>query len=262
MFHEVAFPLGWNQPASHNVLGLMTGCMARLVAGASERIFYSTTAWLPQLERFAGRAEKTWLPVPSNLSETVEECAVARARARLSGHPGSAVVGHFGTYSPKGHGLLMDVFASVLDSDGGNTALFAGRGSIAFRDGFIGRMPSQAHRVHAIETACPKTLSAHLAACDVLVQPYPDGVTTRRASLMASLALGKAIVTNSGRLTEALWKESATVALVEGLSPQAIAHSVLELLGSDARRSQLGFRAAALYADRFALSHTLKALAS
>jgi glycosyltransferase involved in cell wall biosynthesis len=261
MFHEVAFPLGWNQPPSHNVLSVITGCMARLVARASEKIFYSTTAWLPQLERFAGPAEKTWLPVPSNLSETADPSEVAAARTRLSRGPGSAVAGHFGTYAPQGQELLMEVFARLLESQADTTGLFAGRGSTPFKDRLVSRTPSLADRVQAIETDCTKTLSAHLAACDVLVQPYPDGVTTRRASLMASLALGKAIVTNSGSLTEPLWEKSAAVALVQGMSLDAIACAARELLGSETLTLQLGARAAALYADRFALRHTLKALA-
>jgi glycosyltransferase involved in cell wall biosynthesis len=262
MFHEVAFPLDWNQPPSHNALSIVTRCMARHVARASERIFYSTTAWLPQLERYGGPAEKTWLPVPSNLPETADAAEVMAARTRISNGTGSAVVGHFGTYGPRSHELLIDLFSRLLESQASTTALFAGRGSVQFKERFAGRQASLAHRVHAIETDCGETLSAHLAACDLLMQPYPDGVTTRRSSLMASLALGKAIVTNTGHLTEALWKESAAVALVPELSPEAMAGAARDLLESAHRRLQLSERAAALYAERFAFRHTLKALAS
>jgi len=51
----------------------------------------------------------------------------------------------------------------------------------------------------------PEDLSSHVAACDVLIQPYLDGVSTRRTSFMAGLAHGRAIVTNHGRATEPLW---------------------------------------------------------
>jgi glycosyltransferase involved in cell wall biosynthesis len=262
MFHEVAFPVDRNQRLSHNVLGAITSAMARLVARASEKIFYSTTAWLPLLERFASPATKSWLPVPSNLKETVDPLAIAAARSRLSKDSESAIVGHFGTYSPQSQELLMEVFGALLQSDEKTACLFAGRGSAPFHDYFVSRHPGVAHRVHAIETDCAQTLSANLAACDVMVQAYPDGVTTRRASLMASLALGKAIVTNCGNLTEPLWKESAAVALVPGWSPQTITVQVRELLLHEAERANLGARAAALYGDRFALRQTLKTLLS
>ena len=35
-------------------------------------------------------------------------------------------------------------------------------------------------------------VAAALRACDLLLQPYPDGVTTRRTSVMAGLANGVA----------------------------------------------------------------------
>ena len=262
MFHEVAFPLVWNQRPAYHVLGVITGCMARLVARASERIFFSTTAWLPLLDRFAGPGGKTWLPVPSNLAETVDPSSVAAARTRLSSSPGCPLIGHFGTYGPQLSELSMEIFQRLLEPDKGRAGLFAGRGSTEFKARFAKRNPALAGRVHAIESASAETLSVHLAACDVLVQPYADGVTTRRGSLMASLALGKAIVTNSGSLTEPLWEKSAAVALAPGFSPPAIASTTEELLSNELRMSQLGSRAAALYTDRFALRHTLQTLLS
>jgi glycosyltransferase involved in cell wall biosynthesis len=262
MFHEVAFPLAWNQPPSHNGLAVITRCMAGQVARASERIFYSTTAWLPLLERFGATAPKTWLPIPSNLPETAGAAEIEAARVRLSNGDGSLVIGHFGTYGPQCSSLLMDVFARLLESEAGTVALFAGRGNAQFKERFLSRHASLTQRVRAIETDCDKALSAHLAACDVMVQPYPDGVTTRRSSLMASLALGKAIVTNSGHLTESLWQKSAAVTLVPDLRARAMGDAVRELLGSEPRRIQLGDRAAALYAESFAFCHTLQALAS
>jgi hypothetical protein len=124
------------------------------------------------------------------------------------------------------------------------------------------RIPALAGRLHAVETACSNTLSTHLAACDVMVQPYPDGVTTRRASLMASLALGKAIVTTRGKLTEPLWDESAAVALVPAGAARQMASRAEALLASGTGIKDLGARAGALYADRFALRHTVKSLLS
>jgi len=48
----------------------------------------------------------------------------------------------------------------------------------------------------------------------VLLQPYEDGVTTRRGSIIAALALGVPVVTTTGRMTEPLWRASAAVTLV------------------------------------------------
>jgi glycosyltransferase involved in cell wall biosynthesis len=262
MFHEVAFPLERSQPLKHNALGVVTEGMARIVAKASERIFFSTTAWLSSLDRYARSTRKTWLPVPSNLAENVASSAVAAVRTRLANGSGSIMIGHFGTYAPNSVELLIEVFARLLGADAGRFGLFAGRGSTSFRVQFAARNPALEQRVYAVETPCAITLSAHLAACDVMVQPYPDGVTTRRASLMAGLALGKAVVTTQGKLTESLWEESAAVSLAPVAPAGAIASCLEELLANGTNRTNLGARAAALYADRFALRHTVRTLLS
>ena len=54
------------------------------------------------------------------------------------------------------------------------------------------RHPDWAPRVHAAGFLDGAALAAHLAACDVLMQPYPDGVTSRRTSVMACLSQGRA----------------------------------------------------------------------
>src|SRR4051812_25867993 len=51
MFHEVCYPRRWNQRPVEHLLGAVTYEMARVVALASARIFYSTAAWLPLLDR-------------------------------------------------------------------------------------------------------------------------------------------------------------------------------------------------------------------
>ena len=61
----------------------------------------------------------------------------------------------------------------------------------------------------------PDDLSAHIAACDLFVQPYPDGITSRRTSAMACLSQARPVVTTTGHLTEPLWAESDAVALVD-----------------------------------------------
>ncbi len=46
-----------------------------------------------------------------------------------------------------------------------------------------------------------------------MIQPYPDGISSRRTSAMAGLALGLPIVSTSGHLTETIWAEHAAVVL-------------------------------------------------
>src|SRR5262249_5603390 len=50
MFHEVVFPFRW-RPPTHALLGSVTRVMARLIAGAAERVFVSIPAWESLLTR-------------------------------------------------------------------------------------------------------------------------------------------------------------------------------------------------------------------
>jgi len=40
-------------------------------------------------------------------------------------------------------------------------------------------------------------ISAHINACDLMVQPYVDGISTRRTAAMAALANGRALLTTA-----------------------------------------------------------------
>ena len=76
--------------------------------------------------------------------------------------------------------------------------------------------------MHATGYLSPVLIAAHLTACDVLMQPYPDGITVRRTSAMAALARGRAVVTTTGHLTEPLWADEDAVALVDVADPGAL----------------------------------------
>jgi hypothetical protein len=100
----------------------------------------------------------------------------------------------------------------------------------------------------------------HLSACDLLLQPYPDGITTRRTSAMAGLAHGRALVTNSGHLTEPIWSERGAVAIAPVTDTGAAAALARDLLADSGRREQLAKAGASVYADRFDISHTIATL--
>jgi glycosyltransferase involved in cell wall biosynthesis len=101
-------------------------------------------------------------------------------------------------------------------------------------------------------------VSVNLQACDVIVQPYPDGVTTRRTSVMAALANARAVVTSDGALTESVWRDSACVSLAT--STGALVEATRDLLANAPSRAALEARASAAYEARFDLRHTIEAL--
>jgi glycosyltransferase involved in cell wall biosynthesis len=77
---------------------------------------------------------------------------------------------------------------------------------------------------------------------------------------MGGLGLGLPIVTNTGHLTEPLWRELAPVALVEGTAPGPMVEAAERLLSRPEERAAQRERATRVYRERFALERTVEAL--
>jgi glycosyltransferase involved in cell wall biosynthesis len=259
MFHEVAYPMAPNQAFRHNLLGATNRLMASMVARAAERIFVSTPAWEPLLRSFIERnAPITWLPVPSSFPMGVDRTRVASLRARIAPGPG-LLLGHFGTFGESIAPLLLTILPRLL-ADERRSALLAGRGSEAFAARLARFDPAIASRVMATGALDAPAVPSYLASCDILIQPYPDGVSGRRTTVMAGLAAGVPIVTNAGPLTEPIWRESGAVRLVPAPTPEAFSDEVLLLLEDSSARKALGETGARVYADRFSLERTIQTL--
>jgi glycosyltransferase involved in cell wall biosynthesis len=263
MFHEVAFPIRREQSFRHNILGCTHRLMAWLIRRASARSFVSIPAWQALLERLGpSRKQVEWLPVPSTLPTQVAPARVAVIRQRVAAHPGALVVGHFGTSGPSIAALLSASLPPLIAADGRRVGLLVGRGSESFAEELSRSNPSLRSRLIATGGLPPDETAAHLAACDVLLQPYPDGVCGRRTSLMAGLALGVPTVTTEGPLSEPLWRQSEAVWLAPERPAELIVRAADQLLRDHESRTRLGARAAALYEQQFALSRTIHRLRS
>ena len=120
--------------------------------------------------------------------------------------------------------------------------------------------PKLGGRVQATGTLPAEELSRAVSTCDLMVQPYADGASTRRTSLMTALAHGRAVITNSGIATEPLWAETRAVALVPAGDLDRMRVMIAQLLANTARRVSYSEKANQLYARRFDLRHTVAAL--
>ena len=104
------------------------------------------------------------------------------------------------------------------------------------------------------------SLAAHVAACDLLMQPYPDGISSRRTTAMAGLRLGVPIVTTHGYITEPFWEASRAVRLVPVEHAVDMATQALELLANPGDRALLGRTGRDLYDRTFELGRTIAAI--
>ncbi len=257
-FHEVSYPFHWTQAPRHNVLAGVTRAMACILARSAERVYVTIPAWKSLLPK---GTHSVWLPVPANCPTEVDAEEVQAVRREL-GFGSRSLIGHFGTYGSLIAPLLRRTLIPLLAADPGRHILLLGTNGNKFRDEFIAAHPDYRGRLVAPGRQSARELSRHLAACDAVVQPYPDGVSSRRGSLMTPLALGLPIVTTSGHLTESFWKESGSVVLVPAGREDVIAGEIETILKNRSLVNRLQKNARQLYRDRFALEHTIKALRS
>jgi hypothetical protein len=258
IFHEVRFAFRWTQPLRHNLLAVVTGAMASIVARSAERIYITVPAWETSLP--GGRQYRT-LPVPANSATEVAPADVMAARHKFVAGE-DVLIGHFGSYGSLITPYLLHAIPALLASDPQRFVLLLGINGERFAEQIVRAHPMYRDRLFATGRLPSYELACHLAACDIVLQPYPDGVTGRRTSLMSALALGLPIVTTTGHLTEAFWKDSNAVALVPADRKEGLADEVEALLRSRSRKDELAKNARELYRAKFALRHTIDALRS
>ncbi len=259
MFHEVSYPFRHDQPMRHQVIALTNRVMATLVAAASQKVFVAISAWARLLENLGVDPSKVVeAPIPSNLPICVAPDRVA-AVARERRSDARFLIGHFGTFQPMVAELLNATLPTLL-APFDRRALLVGRGSREYAEALCARHSNLRDRVDATGELYAQDAAAHLATCDLLLQPYPDGISGRRGTTMAGLALGLPIVSNLGALSEDWWTQARAVGLAASPDPKQIVARVEELLANDALMKELARNDQRLYADRFEIERTIDKL--
>ena len=260
MFHEPYFY--FSRHPLRNVLAATQRAMAAMLLAAATMVYVSTDTWVRYLRPWA-RASKRMvpLPIPATIPSACDRDLMQTWRERfVKGHAGTEVVGHFGTYGAHLAQELEGLVPLILARPQAQFICLGG-GSEVFAARLQGSHPSLAPRIDATGPLAPAQLTAALRACDVVVQPYPDGVTTRRTSVMAALANGVPVVSTAGPLTEPIWAATGAVALAPASDHRAIADATFALLRDDRRRIAMRDAGRLMYETHFALARTIEGLA-
>jgi len=229
-----------------------------LLAGAS-RIWMSIPAWQDRIARYTpDGVSPEWLPVPSSIAVVDDRDAVIAVQsARLA--PGTHVLaGHFGTFSRETRPLLDKAITGLLDGSSETTVVCFGRGS----DDYVASSAIRGNRDRLASAGAlsDRDASLYLQACDIMIQPYIDGASARRTTLMAALAHGRAVVTTVGSLSEPWWTTTGNVVAVDVARPHSLGDAAVALAGDSTRRVGLGLCARGFYEERFALTHAVRRL--
>jgi glycosyltransferase involved in cell wall biosynthesis len=257
MFHEPYFYFTAARPW-RNVAAVAQRGMAALLVRAATQLYYSSANWHAYLSSYGADDTAIVLPIPSTIPPAASPAAIDEFRRRFA--PGARVVGHFGTFGEHVGGELHASLPALFERDGNVRVILIGRGSELFARALADRVPGAAERVHATGALSAPDVATAIAACDVLFRPYPDGVTTRRTSVMAGLANGIATVSTDGELTEAVWHATGAAALVPQGDAAAAVAQIRRLLDDRAARAAQAARGREAYRSHFALELTIARL--
>lgn len=237
--------------------------MMRTLLAAAHRVYLSIPGWLPMIKPYEPKTGiwVEWLPVFSNIPVINDPERVRDLRVEVA-NPHQLIVGSFGTFGGMIGLITADVYSRLLAERPEVIGLLIGRGSVELAPQVLARCGVPATRLFAFEDLSAEEVSLRLQGCDLMVQPYPDGISSRRSSALAGLAHGLTVVTNDGFLTDPVWSEPGGVAAIRDFNAKELAELATAFLLADDSREAFGNSARELYDTHFAVEHTVTELLS
>lgn len=188
MFHETHVPpRGWR----FLVLFAFQYPQFRGLCRIADAVFVSSERWTGQVRRAGWRGPVVHLPVGANIDPPSLPRDAVRARLGLEG----TVLGAFGSAHPS---RLMDWIVRAAEGIAGATLLYIGKDGAEIR-----RLAGPSLRWRDLGTLDAAEAGNALAACDLVLAPFSDGLSTRRGSALAALQSGVPVVS-----TETEWTDS------------------------------------------------------
>jgi glycosyltransferase involved in cell wall biosynthesis len=245
----------WMQPARAVVQRYMTRTVLRPAGG----VWMSIPGWRPRLlSPWVGLSSTPRvLPIPGTIPVNHDPAAIERLRAKVSG--GEVVVGYFGAGGEYAERALRHTVESLGQAGREAAILCIGRGSEAVVARLKASVPGYKGSLSSTGAVRDHVLSQHLQICDVLLQPYQDGVSGRRTTTISALEHGVPVATTFGKLSEPFWRETAAVETAPAAAPRQLAEAV-EVLLDPARNAAARLAAARLYDTRFTPAVALEPL--
>lgn len=212
---------------------------------ACDLLFCSIEAWTERLRGWVPARAVAHLPVASNLPDM--SAHRARARRALGASDEQVVLACFGLEHP---GRLREhVALSARAVSAQRPVLVVNLGSGPATEGTLG---DGAARLVSPGFQPATDVGRLLAASDVFLAPYADGVSTRRTTVMAALQHGIPVVGTSGHLTDSIFARSGhALTLFPVAAVASFAERVAELSLDASARTRQGAAGQDLYRAEF-----------
>ncbi len=216
---------------------------------------FSIEPWARKYGAWFPNTDVCHLPVGSNFMPT--SMTTGEAKRLLGLEESTLVVGIFGSV---GHArslpLIALAAAELAEQISPIRFLYVGTSGETVRSALHGLPFIDAGLLPAEE------VSRHLAAMDIHLTPFSDGVSSRRGSFMAGLQQGVASATTIGESTDPILCDAAGdafVAVPVGAAKRYV-EEVIKLATLPEHRAVLGAAGLALYQRTFAFEHSVRRL--
>jgi glycosyltransferase involved in cell wall biosynthesis len=207
-------------------------------------VAWSSTESFTDVLRRQTSARVAQMPICSNLPN--RRAARPLSREQLGVDESTLVVAAFGTSHPSrliGH-LELGI-AAIADAGQPVTLLNLGADAPPIN------VPVSRVQVLAPGRLDATSLAEHLAAADLYLAPFVDGVSARRTTVMAALQHALAIVGTHGHLTDTIMRDAHdALLLTPSADSAAFAAAVRELAVDPAQRARRGAAARRFYETR------------
>jgi glycosyltransferase involved in cell wall biosynthesis len=211
------------------------------IQAAADVQFCSIQRWSERLRKTSLGRPVHHLPVASNLPDA--RAHRSRVRRSLAADPNTIVLSCMGLRHPGR--LQQEVLASARAAGTVSRSVLL----LDLGPGAPSTTPLDENvEMRATGYLPAEDLAGHIAASDVFLAPYMDGVSTRRTSVMAALQHGVPVVGTTGPLTDDALTRARELLLVP---PEHLVAAVTYLVGEPESRAELGAAGRRLYGSAF-----------
>jgi glycosyltransferase involved in cell wall biosynthesis len=255
-FHELYIP--FDSSLKHCVGALWQRAMGFLIAAPSHALTAVSTEWQRRLRRVGVWKPIQVIPVGSNIPRVdVSAEDVQRVREKLGMDRTALLIGSFGSVGPHGEVGLVLKAVEKLKPEGSLKLLWIGRSGPHTGRGAKWQETNQSVRDGSAEMIWTGSLphpdvSRLMAACDLFVLPFTDGISSKRTTLAAALLHGLPILTTRGKQLDDIFVHRDNMYLVPVGDPQSFEDGLMELAQCPELRARLARGARALHDARFA----------
>jgi glycosyltransferase involved in cell wall biosynthesis len=253
-FHEMYLP--FSSSLKRDIGAVWQRAVALLLASSSQAVSVTATEWARRLGRLGFGKHVHLIPVGSNIPKVeLGEVERVRLRRQVLGGSEGLLVAAFGAKHDRDvpsalHGLreLKRVQPAKLLWIGGGAPVE--RHQVRIRDAMVLNGIGEGDVLWTGQLSHPE-ISKLLGACDLMMLPFTDGVSTRRTSAVTALQHGVPLLTTSGAKPEPWFVHAQNAYLVPQGDTTALVNGLLELAGNPGLRTRIALGGRALYEAQF-----------